>query len=194
MTLPAPPGRHTCACCPLSHSSGPGRFRSGDLLASLHSFLLPPAHRSARALAPSPCSACCPSYTRSLACHNLLFRHFPFFREPTHTSTLSLSPSPSRRDPLFTHSDSLPSLPNAFLPIGLSSRVRLYCDSRPLLHGECACSFRPRSPSVPARQRLSPAVGSHISCAWVCAHVCFLKSLGNYEAVPAGPLANAACQ
>jgi hypothetical protein len=127
--------------------------------ASLHSFLSPPAHRSARALAPSPCPACCPSYTRSLTCHNLLFRHFPFFREPTHTCTLSWSPPPSRRDPLFTHSASLPSLQNAFLPIGPWSRVRLYCDSRPLLHGERACHVRPTRPSVPAYQHLLSTLG-----------------------------------
>jgi hypothetical protein len=72
-------------CCPLFQAlfSGRGPFRSGDLLLAFLSFT--PAHRSARA--PRSFTRSCTSYTRSLTCHNLLFRHLPFSRQPTHPST-----------------------------------------------------------------------------------------------------------
>jgi hypothetical protein len=74
-------------CCPLLQAlfSGAGPFRSGDLLLAFLSFTS--AHRSARA--PRSFTRSCTSYTRSLTCHNLLFRHFPFSRQPTHPSTHS---------------------------------------------------------------------------------------------------------
>jgi hypothetical protein len=86
VTLPAPPGPAyvRTAAHSFKHSP-PVVAHFVREICFLHSFLSQPAHRSARA--PRSFTRSCTSYTRSLTCHNLLFRHLPFSRQPTHSST-----------------------------------------------------------------------------------------------------------
>jgi hypothetical protein len=90
---------------------------------------------------------CCPSYTRSLTCHNLLFRHIPFSRQP--------SPPLDTRTRNLRHLDDTSPLPIWTILCLLSRRIPPHwdppssrhcccsCPARPTLHGEHTCFFQP---------------------------------------------------
>jgi hypothetical protein len=147
-------GRHVLCCIPffaLSRHHHHYHHRSARAPSLLHP-ALSLIHRPVLS---------CPSYTRSLTRHNLLFRHFPFSRQPSHTSSNhpKISP-PSRRDslaltPVSTHAKHIPPLWEQNLVHPISSYHHPSLPHAPTLHGDCLCLLRPNCDPI------RPSVSSH---------------------------------
>jgi hypothetical protein len=152
---------------------------SGREICFLHSFPSLP-HTAARVLlAPSPRYPlpvtrypCYSSYTRSLTCNNLLFRQFPFSRQPSHPSRHAHPSLPYlRTKPLPIWTPCLFRPRTAFLRARHSVAIAYLVASaeRPTLHGRRACLFHPQlaTPLCPHLARPLPA-----SQTWHCIRVC----------------------
>jgi hypothetical protein len=159
-------------------------------------------HTAARVhLAHSPPSNCCTSYTRSLTiiyCLDIFpFSHSPAADPLQDTRKRTLSHLDETR--CLPHPDAVPSLPNAFLSFGTYKsvasvacsplRVHCYMESTPALFDRKATLCLHVS-AFHQHRLLTSAVTGYVVMSAFFSYSCF----GNYQAVPAAPLANAACQ